>query len=288
MRRNGGRVGAAEAPNEIRRWLYRLTPGDPAYDLDLAQAPPLDAGDVRVNADLELSQQALAEVVAGILTRGAIPVVLGGGHETAYGHYLGIVAAGVPVGIVNFDAHLDVRPLIDGQGHSGSPFRQALEHPTQALPGPSYYCLGLQPHSTSRAHLRYVRERGCVVHWASDFAYRPVQTAAAAIEDLKAANRKTYVSIDADVVCQAEVPGVSAPNPVGLRGSALIECARLAGRSPQVVAMDLVEINPRYDRDGQSARWAAVVVWNFLMATLERGEPWLARWRSRPARQRRK
>src|ERR1700692_1787815 len=29
VRRNGGRIGAAEAPGEIRGWLYRLTPGDP-------------------------------------------------------------------------------------------------------------------------------------------------------------------------------------------------------------------------------------------------------------------
>src|SRR5437870_273974 len=29
VRRNHGRPGSAEAPNEIRRWLYRLTPEDP-------------------------------------------------------------------------------------------------------------------------------------------------------------------------------------------------------------------------------------------------------------------
>src|SRR5688572_23523424 len=36
VRRNGGRPGAAQAPGEVRRWLYRLTPWDPAHDLDLA------------------------------------------------------------------------------------------------------------------------------------------------------------------------------------------------------------------------------------------------------------
>src|SRR4051812_40492798 len=113
VRRNGGRPGAAEAPAEIRRWLYRLTPWDAETDADLAEAPPLDLGDVRLDGDLEAAQQALAEVVAAVLAAGAVPVVLGGGHETAFGAYLGYAAAGWPVGLINVDAHLDVRPLID-------------------------------------------------------------------------------------------------------------------------------------------------------------------------------
>src|SRR5215467_4067002 len=40
VRRNGGRPGAAQAPNEIRKWLYRLTPGDPTSDRDLRDASP--------------------------------------------------------------------------------------------------------------------------------------------------------------------------------------------------------------------------------------------------------
>ncbi len=160
VRRNGGRVGAAAAPDEIRKWLYRLTPGDPASDRDLTQRSLIDLGNVRIAGDLEKTQAALGEVVAGVLSRGGVPVVLGGGHETAYGVYLGYAAARQAVGIISIDAHLDVRPTLDGKGHSGSPFRQALEHP--AMPLARYACLGAQPHATSRAHLRYAVERGCV------------------------------------------------------------------------------------------------------------------------------
>ena len=39
----------------------------------------------------------------------------------------------------------------------------------------------------------------------------------------------------------------------------------------QEAGLDLVEINPRYDRDGQSARWAAVLLWNFLIGLRDRG-----------------
>jgi formiminoglutamase len=57
---------------------------------------------------------------------------------------------------------------------------------------------------------------------------------------------------------------VSAPNPLGLSGEEVAACARLAGASPAVSSFDLVEINPSLDRDGRSARWAAVAVWHFL------------------------
>src|SRR5262249_12850813 len=147
VRRNGGRVGAAAAPDAIRSWLYRLTPWDGrGKGVDLAARPPPHLGNVRTARGLERSPESLGAGVAAVLERGAVPVVLGGGHETAYGHYLGYVKARRAVGVINLDAHLDVRPLINGKGHSGSPFRQALEHPSDPLPGPRYVCLGVQPH----------------------------------------------------------------------------------------------------------------------------------------------
>jgi formiminoglutamase len=267
VRRNHGRPGAAEAPREIRRHLYRLTPWDGAHDLDLAAPPPLDAGNVRIAGGLEASQEALGEVVAGVLGTGAVPIVLGGGHETAYGQYLGYVRAERRVGIINLDAHLDVRPLIDGRGHSGSPFRQALEHPTHPLDGSRYVCLGAQPQSVSRQHLGYARARGCVVRWAEALAQ---ELFVEECERLAAEECQVYVSIDADAVALSSVPGVSAPNPLGLSGAAVLGWVREAGRSPHVASIDLVEVSPPLDRDGQSARWAALALWHFLSGLAER------------------
>jgi formiminoglutamase len=90
------------------------------------------------------------------------------------------------------------------------------------------------------------------------------------LERLGQEGHSVYVTLDADVAHQSEVPGVSAPNPSGIAGNALLECARLAGYSPLVKSFDLVEINPRLDREGQSARWAASIVWQFLCGLAQR------------------
>ena len=267
VRRNGGRVGAADAPDAIRHWLYRLTATDAFAELDLL--PPLDIGNVRVWANLEQSQDDLAGVVAALLNAGAVPVVLGGGHETAYGHFLGYVAARRKVGIVNIDAHLDVRPCGATGGHSGSPFRQAFEY--VAHPLAHYVCLGTQPHAVARDHVRYVQKHGGQIRWCSDVAGRLVDQFEAACKSIANDECQVYVTLDADAVCMAEVPGVSAPNPVGLSGHEVIECARRAGACSQVTSFELVEINPYFDADGQSARWAALVIWRFLAGLAERG-----------------
>lgn len=267
IRRNQGRVGAAEAPHEIRRFLHRLTPCDCAHQVDLTARPPLDVGNVKITGTLEESQQALGEIVAAVLQASAVPLILGGGHETGYGHYLGYVVAERKVGIINIDAHLDVRPCINGKGHSGSPFRQALEHPTHPLPGSHYVCLGAQPQNVSAQHWHYVQQQGCVIRWAeeleADLLYRECERFA--VEGCR-----VLLTLDADAVGLETVPGVSAPNAAGLPGSLVLSWAREAGRSAHVASMDLVEINPRLDRDGQSAHWAALAVWHFLMGLAER------------------
>jgi formiminoglutamase len=269
VRRNHGRVGAAEAPHEIRRWLYRLTSRDSAADVDLAHLLPLDLGNVRLATNLEESQESLGVVLGALLQAGVVPIVLGGGHETAYGHYLGYVAAGKPVGVINLDAHLDVRPPLGSHGHSGSPFRQMLEHPTAPLPDARYVCLGAQPFSVSRDHLNYVRQRVGVVRWCDEVRGRLNDPFCQECDRL-APGGPVWLSLDADVVHVADMPGVSAPNVNGLAGDEVLACVRAAGVSTQIASFELVEINPRCDRDGQSARWGALAVWHFLIGVAMR------------------
>jgi formiminoglutamase len=78
------------------------------------------------------------------------------------------------------------------------------------------------------------------------------------------------VSFDLDAVSQAEAPGVSAPNPGGLSSDLWLKAAFEAGRSPAVTSADIVELNPRFDPDGQTARLAALTVWWLLRGRAER------------------
>lgn len=130
VKRNGGRVGAKEGPKYVRSFLPKMgTIFNPEYKVDLTNIRISDAGDIDPNLTLEEAHEKLAERVESLIKSGKIPFVIGGGNDQSYPNALGMIKATKgSVGVVNIDAHLDVRPLKDGKVHSGSPFRLLLEN----------------------------------------------------------------------------------------------------------------------------------------------------------------
>lgn len=259
VRRNGGRPGAAAGPAAIRRALYAMTPDATNHDAFIGLlARTADLGDVRVTGDVEADQQRLGDVLAPLLADGVVPIVLGGGHETTYGHVLGYVGAGLSPEILNWDAHADVRPYPQG-AHSGSPFRQAIE----ARQCSRYRVAGLQPHRTAHAHATFVRAHGDLV-WQHDLDAQRVT------DLVVGCGHPTLATFDLDAVNAAHAPGVSAPNAGGLSASLWLQAAHETARSPRVTSFDVVELNLTYDVDHRTARLAALTVWTILKGIAER------------------
>jgi formiminoglutamase len=261
VRRTGGRVGAASGPRAVRPALYRLAADPRLEQFEDFLGRTRDLGDLEISRNLEADQKHLGEALAPYLAAGVFVIVIGGGHETSYGHFQGYVLAGKKVEIVNWDAHADVRELKDGKGHSGSPFRQALEDPSGACR--RYLVAGLEPHLVARAHLEYVQQRGRAF-WRQEVSVEAIGSIYDSVVS------PTLVSFDLDVLNQAEAPGVSAPNAAGLRSELWLSAAYAAGRCPAVASADVVELNPSVDKDGQTVRLAALTVWWLLRGCAER------------------
>jgi len=191
----------------------------------------------------------------GQLKLGRFIIILGGGHETSYGHFLGYAIGRQHPSVLNWDAHADVRPLRDRLAHSGSPFRQAIEHPTRTLR--SYTVAGLQPQAVAASHLEYVRRHGRAL-FCDEVTPTVMRELYAKLE------APGMVSFDMDAVDQAFAPGVSAPATGGFGIAPWLELAYEAGRNAAVRSCDLVEFNPMLDRDGQTGRLAALTVWHIL------------------------
>lgn len=92
--------------------------------------------DVQKAADLERSRELVNEiddavypVIAAIVSAGKEPILIGGGHNNAYGNLKGTALAlnktgTQEIGCINCDAHSDLRPM-EGR-HSGNGFSYAL------------------------------------------------------------------------------------------------------------------------------------------------------------------
>lgn len=264
VRRNGGRPGAAAGPGALREALYGMTP-DPGRHGRMVELleHTRDLGDVRVSGEVAEDQERLARALGPHLADGAFGLVLGGGHETTYGHFLAQVEAGFAPRILNWDAHPDVREPGDGGPHSGSPFRQALLHASGGCRG--YRVAGLLPHATAREHLDFLEEQGAGWRWRDDVDRRAVEAEYGALDP------PALVSFDLDALDAAFAPGVSAPAAGGMTPRIWLEAARRAGRTGAVRSVDVVELNPRFDVDGRTARLAAATVWRVLAGLSARG-----------------
>ena len=261
---NGGRPGASEAPDAIRKQLYKMTPSAEYYEPFVSFITHCrDVGNLQVRGEVEKDQQRLGSILSDYLERGVVPIVLGGGHETAFAHFLGYAEAGTSVSIFNMDAHPDVRPLKGGSAHSGSPFRQALEH--KGGHAETYLVAGLQPHSVARNHLTYIKKKG------GHYLFRD-ETNVTSISGMFHNHRsdRLMVTFDLDAVDQSQAPGVSAPCTNGLPADLWLTAAYMAGRNEKVTSFDLSELNPLHDRDRQTARLAALTIWHFILGLSQR------------------
>ncbi|MFU8812374.1 MAG: formimidoylglutamase [Balneolaceae bacterium] len=258
VKRNGGRPGASDAPKLILEQLMKLTP-HPAYHHNHTKLLETVSfcEPISCSGDVESDQELLGETVGSLLKDEIIPVVIGGGHETSFGHFLGYANAHKPVHILNIDAHADVRPLKNGKAHSGSPFRQSIGHPSGLCK--SYNVFGLNPASISADHYNYVNEHGKAI-------FKPDVTSSTVPTFLDQRNNgHVMATMDMDAVNQADAPGVSAPNSAGLSADMWLNCAFEFGKSRAVRSFDICEVNPRLDRDHQTVKLAAYTLWNFLL-----------------------
>ncbi len=256
VRRNAGRPGAADGPRALRSALANLPVlGEPAlWDAGDVACDPTGAG-----GTLEAAQDALAERVARALRQGCLPLVLGGGHEVAWGTFQGLVRARPDLQrilVVNFDAHFDLRQA--AQPNSGTPFRQIAEW-CQARGRPfDYHVLGISRYANTqalfdRAHalgVRYVLDEALQTDADTDAARQVLERD---IADTDA----VYLTVCLDVLPGGQAPGVSAPAPLGVPLSRVLGLMETVFASGKLVAADIAELNPAFDRDGLTAKVAA-------------------------------
>lgn len=261
--RNHGRPGAAEGPHALRRALANLAwHGDDSARL-------YDAGDVLCSGDgLEDAQSRYADRLASLLRDGHFAIGLGGGHEIAWAAYQGIERAlrGDPrlerLGIVNFDAHLDLRqPERPGRGTSGTPFQQIAESRASRGLEFRYLCLGVSEAANTPALFDRAQRLGTTIISDLEAAQPEAQQR---LRAFIADSSVVYLTFCLDVLPPAVAPGVSAPAGLGvalhrsveLLREALAACGHGSPGSKLLVA-DVAELNPQYDSDGRTARTAA-------------------------------
>lgn len=254
--RNQGRPGAINGPMNIRQQLSKLSVH--------SASKVFDFGDVTCSENsMEGGQAVLANMVSQLVDAGMLPIVLGGGHDIAFGHYVGLSNAGKckdkTVGIINFDAHFDLR-AVETEGNSGTPFYQIHDRLSKAKKEFKYMAIGIQEQANTKElfdradafSANYIPSDACK-EWQMDDVLSK-------ITDFLAKVDYVYITIDLDGFSSAYAPGVSAPSALGFSPSFVVETLKEIFKSGKVISCDIAELNPIYDQDNCTAKLAARLV----------------------------
>lgn len=259
VRRNGGRVGAADAPSAVREQFYKLTPFNIRKRI-------FDLGDVPLAGSLEETHDTLTEVVKQVLRDNKRAIVLGGGNDISYADGRAVAEIfGVDSWIgVNIDSHLDVR--LAEQRNSGTPYRQLLDE-GHLLPQ-YFYEVGYQTHFCSPIYYEYIRDLG-----VNRISLELLRSRAEADLELKESIRNnfighsssmnTFFGFDMDAVRSADAPGTSAPSPLGLKAGEFIQLVKYAASLANTRLIEFTEVNPKFDIDNRTAKLVAIGMHRF-------------------------
>lgn len=260
----GGREGARLAPTAIREVLKKYgTTFNIERTIEISDLNIVDFGDVAVTEDIEEMHERITSAVDSLLTKGILPIVVGGGHDISIGTIRALsMFHSRKIGGINIDAHFDVREIIDNRITSGTPFRKLLD--LEFLKGENFVEMGAHDNLNSRIYYDYLMSKRVSVFTLSETAAGISRIMKKALEIAGSNTRAAFVSIDIDSVAQCFAPGSSAPDAWGFNPEQIRELAFLAGASKAVKLLDIVEINPRFDEDNRTARLGASIIISFL------------------------
>lgn len=288
----GRRAGSALGPAAVR--LAGLGPSLAALGLEATDGGDLEVpsprphhGGLRSIREAEETYKELSARVQSALGRGALPLVIGGDHSLSIGSVAGALRHyGDDLAVVWIDAHADVNsPATSPSGNlHGMPLALLLGLPS-GVEGPAGEqwrhlmdgILGdirLRPDRLAWAGLRDVdpaeaatigRLTGAFPATMQDLDRYGVERVVAALDQwLRASGaRALWVSFDVDVLDPIFAPGTGTAVRGGLsyrEGHLFAELVResldAAGCPYRLAGMDLVEVNPLFDSNNETARMA--------------------------------
>ena len=173
--------------------------------------------------------------VAQALTCGAVPVVLGGEHTVTLGAARAFHAAGVEIGVIQFDAHADLRDT-----YEGTPLSHACV--MRRVHELGFPCIQIATRAVSQEEQAYR-----AAHPRTITAYD-----ARVIADGKMTRhfiprlfpKHVYVTFDVDGFDPTVMPATGTPVPGGLFWYDVVRMLRRVAALRQIVGFDVVELAP--------------------------------------------
>lgn len=244
-----GPAAIIEASNE----LERLSNGTFPCEEGIYTQAPLDC-----EGSLPEVMERLAQRTEDAVNAGKIPVALGGEHSLSYGAVMGVARAlKRPIGVVQIDAHADLRIAYQGEAHSHASVMNLLAEEGIKLAQFGVRALCAQESQSRKKFDVFFKDAEELVSHNIHRVKLP--------EDFPAL---IYISFDVDGLDPSQMPATGTPVPGGLTYYQAIHLAENSLKGRRCVGIDIVELAP----DGTPA-WdftAAQITYRLMAAALSK------------------
>ena len=244
-----GTAKGPEAIIEASNELERLCQGIEPCAQGIVTEPAVDC-----TGDMPDVMERLAARTEAAIKAGKVPVTLGGEHSLSYGAVMGVARAlGKPVGIVQIDAHADLRVAYQGNRHSHASVMHLLTEEGVKLAQFGVRALCTKEVENRTKHDVFFKD-------AEDLVTANIH----AVDLPEDFPELVYVSFDVDGLDPSQMPATGTPVPGGLGYYQALHLVEHALKGRTCVGFDVVELAP----DGNAA-WdftAAQIVYRLMAA----------------------
>ena len=281
-----GRRGVDMGPSAIRyagleeRLRAIARSGADWGNVETPVAEAADEGDERARylRPVLQSVERVAALVKRAAEEGLMPLVLGGDHSVALGTIGGLASIYGPGGAIWLDAHGDLNTpetTPSGNVHGmvlaavlglGRPAFDSPHWPLPAVDPTRVALIGVR--SLDPAERELIRTLGVGAHTMSEVDRLGVERVMRESLAHVAGPGFVHVSIDMDVVDPEVAPGVGTPVRGGLSYREAHLALELVAESGVASSLDVVEVNPIFDRENATGRLAVELVASALGATI--------------------
>ncbi len=235
-------------PFALRDRLARFSTFHSEWGANLAEVTVRDVGNWPVSQlDMHTMPEAVTEL-ATELPEASLTLYIGGDNAITRPLVAGMAEDLSSVGVITFDAHHDVRSLVNGPTN-GTPIRGLIEE--HGLPGANMAQIGIHSFANSAEYRAYCDEAGVSVVTVEHVERDGIRSVVdGALSTLSERCESIYVDVDLDVLDRIFAPACPGAGPGGLTIRQLAEGVRRCARHPKVRAMDFVEVDAEADVDG--------------------------------------
>lgn len=274
-----GRPGARYAPETIRKelgFMMNRLKDNRYYDVehrflvDFSDVSFRDAGDANLPyGDIEASYEVMRAEARKIFEAGEIMIGLGGDHSISWPMIAAMHdAIDGAIGIIDFDAHLDIMDESYSQGkHSqSSEILRAIE--LDRIDGHDVHQIGIRGYNYPEAYYT-IKKFGISQYTPMTVREKGAKALAEEIigQLLSRNVKQVYLTFDIDALDPAFAPGTGGDEVNGLFPQEFFEMFDVF--MPYVRGMDIAEVNPIYDSNNICSIYAAKAIFRFMTSKAE-------------------